>query len=88
MSDMQLLLFGAELRTRAREILVRAENTDDQEAQEAMRVIAASYQKLALRMEQRVQDAYKGAVAARSLRAAARAAANQARYRPDAVSRA
>ena len=52
----QLLLFANELRTRAREILVRAASTDDSEAQGMMRVIAACYEKLARRVEQRVRE--------------------------------
>ena len=58
MPDTQLLLFANELRTRAKEILVRATNTVDLEAQEMMRVIAAGYQKLARRVEQRVREAH------------------------------
>jgi hypothetical protein len=50
----QLLLFANELRTRAKEILVRAASTDDTEAQDMMRVVAAGYKKLARRIEQRV----------------------------------
>lgn len=42
----QLLLFANELRTRARDILVRAANTEDLEAEEMMHVIAAGYQRL------------------------------------------
>jgi hypothetical protein len=53
----QLLLFANELRTRAGEILVRAASTDDPEAQDMMRVVAAGYKKLARRIEQRVCDA-------------------------------
>jgi hypothetical protein len=48
------LLFANELRTRAKEILVRAASTDDTEAQDMMRVVAAGYKKLARRIEQRV----------------------------------
>jgi hypothetical protein len=40
MSEMQFLLLASELRTRAKEILLRAANTDDLEAQETMRVVA------------------------------------------------
>ena len=58
MPDMQLVLFANELRTRAREILVRAESTEDLEAQETMRVVAADYQKLARRAEQRAREAH------------------------------
>jgi hypothetical protein len=52
----QLLLFANELRTRAREILVRAANTDDPEAQGMMRVVAAGYVGLARRAEQRASE--------------------------------
>jgi hypothetical protein len=52
----QLLLFANELRTRAREILVRAASTDDSEAQGMMRVIAAGYMGLARRVEERVRE--------------------------------
>jgi hypothetical protein len=58
MPDNQLVLFAYELRVRAREILVRAENTDDLEAQGIMQVIAAGYQKLARRAEQRAREAH------------------------------
>ena len=58
MPDMQLVLFANELRTRAREILVRAESTDDLEAQETMRVVATGYQNLAQRAEQRAREAH------------------------------
>ncbi len=53
----QLLLFADELRTRAKEILVRSANTDDLEAQDTMRVIAAGYEKLARRVDKRVREA-------------------------------
>jgi hypothetical protein len=53
----ELLLFAKELRTRAREILIRAASTDDLEAKGMMRVIAAGYEKLARRAEQRVREA-------------------------------
>jgi len=53
----QLLLFANELRTRAKEILVRAASTDDSEAQVKMRVVAAGYEKLARRIEQRIREA-------------------------------
>ena len=53
----QLLLFANELRTRAKEILVRAAGTDDQEARGMMRVVAAGYVGLARRVEQRVREA-------------------------------
>ena len=53
----QLLLFANELRTRAQEILVRAASTNDPEAKGVMRVVAAGYEKLARRIEQRVREA-------------------------------
>ena len=56
MSDVQLLLVASELRTRAKEILVRAANTDDWEAQKMARIVAADYEKLARRAEQRVHE--------------------------------
>jgi hypothetical protein len=57
MADMQFLLFASELRTRAKEILVRAASTDDPEAQGTMRVVAAGYETLARRVEQRFREA-------------------------------
>jgi hypothetical protein len=57
----QLLLFANELRTRARDILVRAVNTEDPEAQEMMRVIAAGYQRLARRADQGAREAVTAA---------------------------
>ena len=59
MSDMQFLLLASELRTRAEEILVRAANTNDPEVQGMMRVVAAGYEKLARRAEQRVRETDK-----------------------------
>lgn len=53
----QLLLVASELRTRAKEILVRAANTDNPEAQEMARVVAADYEKLARQAEHRVRGA-------------------------------
>ena len=57
MAEQSLLLFAKELRTRAKEILVRATNTADLEVQEMMRVVAAGYEKLARLAEQRVREA-------------------------------
>ena len=56
MPDTDLLLFASELRTRAKEILVRAANTDDLEAQETISAVAADYQKLARQVEQRIRE--------------------------------
>jgi hypothetical protein len=53
MADSQLLLFAKELRTRAKEILIKAAGTDDPEVKGMMRVVAAGYEKLAQRVEQR-----------------------------------
>jgi hypothetical protein len=57
MPDTELISFANELRTRAEEILVRAAGADDPEVQGMMRVVAAGYQKLARRAEQRVREA-------------------------------
>jgi len=57
MADMQLLSFATELRTRAKDILVQAVSTDDPEVRGMRRVIAASYEKLARRIEQRAREA-------------------------------
>jgi hypothetical protein len=46
-----LLVPASDLRGRAEEILVRAANRDDVEAQEIMRAVAASFEKLARRLE-------------------------------------
>jgi hypothetical protein len=53
----ELLLFANELRTRAKEILVRAASTDNSEARVRMRMVAAGYEKLARRIEQRLREA-------------------------------
>ena len=57
MADMQLLLFPSELRTRAKEILVRAASTNDPEAQGMMHVVAAGYERPARRVAQRIREA-------------------------------
>jgi hypothetical protein len=57
MADMQLLLLASELRTRAKEILVRAASTDDAVAERAMHVVAAGYEKLAQQVQQRIREA-------------------------------
>ncbi len=59
MPDTELISFANELRTRAKEILVRATNTTDLEVQKMMRVVAAGYEKLARRAEQRVRETDK-----------------------------
>ncbi len=55
----QLLLFANELRAHAEEILVLAVSTDDLEIRNMRRVIAAGYEKLARRIEQRAREAVK-----------------------------
>jgi hypothetical protein len=57
MPGTELLMFASELRTRAKETLVRAANTDDLEVQETMRVVATGYQQLARQVEQRIREA-------------------------------
>jgi DNA-binding NarL/FixJ family response regulator len=68
MANTQLLLFADELRTRAREILIRATNTDDREAQTMMRVVAAGYVKLARRAEQLGHEARQSVAPRRYIR--------------------
>jgi hypothetical protein len=53
----QLLLFASELRARAKEILVLAVSSDDLEIRDMRRVIAAGYEKLARRIEERAREA-------------------------------
>ena len=55
----QLLLFASELRARAKEILVPAVSMDDLEIRDMRRVIAAGYEKLAQRIEQRARETVK-----------------------------
>jgi hypothetical protein len=50
-ADNNLLLLARNLRARAEEILTRAENMHDVDARQKMRGIAASYEKLAERIE-------------------------------------
>jgi hypothetical protein len=50
-TDQQLLLLARELRARAEEVLARAETFGDADARETMRRVAASYVKLAQRLE-------------------------------------
>jgi hypothetical protein len=59
MPDIQFLLLATELRTRAKEILVRAANTVDLDVKQTMCVVAADYQKLAKQAEQRLREADK-----------------------------
>jgi hypothetical protein len=53
----QLLLFASELRARAKEILVLAVSSDDLEIRDMRHVIAAGYEKLAGRIEERAREA-------------------------------
>jgi deoxyadenosine/deoxycytidine kinase len=52
----QLLLFANELRARAKEILLLAVSTDDMEIRHMRVVIAAGYEGLARRIEQRARE--------------------------------
>jgi hypothetical protein len=47
----EILLLASEMRSRAKEVLVRAANIDDAEAQDIMRAVAVSYEKLARQLE-------------------------------------
>src|SRR5215467_8407474 len=55
--DPELLLLVSRWRARAQEILAQAETMRDAEARQTMREIAARYEKLALRVEQRTRRA-------------------------------
>jgi hypothetical protein len=50
----KLLLLARELRARAEEVLAQAETMKDADARQKMRAIAASYEKLAHRLEKEV----------------------------------
>ena len=56
MPDAKLLLFARNLRARAQEVLAQAEIMQDAEAQQTMREIAASYERLAQRLEKESVD--------------------------------
>ena len=56
MPDPNLLLLVAELRARAEEILTRAETFNDTDARQKLHEIAATYEKLAQRIEQGALD--------------------------------
>jgi formate dehydrogenase maturation protein FdhE len=47
----EFLLLASELRSRAQEVLARAANMDDAQAQDIMRAIAVGYENLAQRFE-------------------------------------
>jgi hypothetical protein len=51
MPDAELLLFARNLRARAQEVLAQAEIMRDADARQTMREIAASYERLAERLE-------------------------------------
>jgi hypothetical protein len=57
--DPELLLLVSRWRARAQEILAQAETMRDAQAQQTMREIAARYERLALRVEQRTGRAEK-----------------------------
>jgi hypothetical protein len=52
----KLLSLAREMRARAEEVLARAETFQDAHARETMRRIAASYEKLAQRLEQNASN--------------------------------
>jgi hypothetical protein len=56
MPDVKLLALATSLRARAEEVLAQAETMKDAGAQRKMRGIAASYVKLAERLEERAGD--------------------------------
>lgn len=56
MPDLRLLGLARSLRARAEEVLAQAEIMKDAGAQRKMRSIAASYVKLAERLEERARD--------------------------------
>jgi hypothetical protein len=47
----EYLLLAGELRSRAEEVLVRAANMDDEQAQDVLRAVAVNYEKSAQRFE-------------------------------------
>ena len=55
-TDTQLLLLARDPRARAEEVLARAETFHDADARQKLHKIAASYVKLAERLEQRARD--------------------------------
>ena len=59
MPDDDLLSLARELQTRAEEILTRANTMNDADTRQKMREIAASYEKLARRVEERSLKAFK-----------------------------
>ena len=59
MPDGRFLLLASDLRARADEVLARAETFNDADARQKLRKIAATYVKLAERLEQRARDGDK-----------------------------
>jgi hypothetical protein len=57
--DAKLRLLADRWRTRAKEILLQAAAMNDAGARQKMLEVAASYERLAQRVEQRAGDAYK-----------------------------
>jgi DNA-binding ferritin-like protein len=57
MPNLKLLARVRDLRARAEEILAQAETMTDAEARDMMRAVAASYEKLARRLEQEADEA-------------------------------
>lgn len=57
MPDAKLLLLARNLRARAEEVLAQAEIMENAEAQQTMRDIAASYEQLAQRLEEKSGEA-------------------------------
>jgi hypothetical protein len=56
MPDQWLLSLAMDLRARAEEIAARAETFHDSDARQKLRRIAATYEKLAERLEERARD--------------------------------
>jgi hypothetical protein len=56
MPDQKLLLLAAALRARAEEVLAQAETMKSADAQGKMRGVAATYEKLAQKLEQHAGD--------------------------------
>ena len=57
MPNAKLLLFAKNLRARAQEVFAQAEIMQDADAQQTMREIAASYERLAQRLEKEADKA-------------------------------
>ena len=57
MPDARLQSFAKNLRARAQEVLAQAEIMQDADAQQTMREIAARYERLAQRLEEKADEA-------------------------------